>query len=192
MANTPSHSRPTVGILYGFAEGRLTSRILRKELKQAGYDYANPNLADIIISHSGGYLVMPETFRAKLIIYVDPNTWGEQSLFTSLKQKLRYDYNLRKSQKQMITWLLQGLRNDIYVLKVLHTWKLARGYRAKPLPPATDAHCAVIRNRHDNYCTTPGLLNWSTIQTYLSCEGGHDDIWNNPHKYVEILDRLYE
>jgi hypothetical protein len=190
LDDAPLDKAPTVGIVYGFAEGNLTGRKLRQALRQAGYRIANPSQADIIIAHSGGYLVLPKKIRASSIIFVGANTW-DRPLLTSLGQKLHYDYLDRKAKGQMLTWFLHGLRNDWYIFKVPHTCRLAWGYLRKPSQPPKLARSIVIRNRHDSYCTEEQLLVWAGMGTYISFDGGHDDIWNNPGAYVDVIQSLY-
>jgi hypothetical protein len=190
MDATTSHKPGTVGIIYGFAEGGLTGYKLRKALRKAGFGITNAEKADIIIAHSGGYLVLPHKLQARTILYVGANTW-DQPLPASLKQKLHYDYTDRKAKGQLLTWLLHGLRNDMYILRIPHTFRLARGYRSKPSQPPTVQRTIVVRNQYDSYCTGQALLNWFGITTYLSLDGGHDDIWNNPDRYVDVIQSLY-
>jgi hypothetical protein len=172
--------------VYGFAEGWLTARKLRKALRKADYAIETPSEADIIIAHSGGYLVFPNQTKAHTILYIGANTW-DRSLSTSLKQKLHFDYSAARAKNQLIRWLLHGLRNDLYILKPRHTFQLVRGYRKKPSQPPISARTIVVRNQHDSYCTERALLSWRNIDTFVAFEGGHDDVWNNPENYVNLL-----
>lgn len=189
MKHPASQTQLSVGILYGLAEGSWTGRRLRKSLRQAGFTTTAPARADIIIAHSGGYLVFPRTIRATTIVYVGANTW-DQPLASSLRQKLRYDFTDYNQRGRMLMWLLHGLRNDMYILHLPHTFRLARGYRARLSQPPTSAQTIIIKNRHDPYCTEQSLLRWANVATYVSTTGGHDDIWNNPAPYVDVIQSL--
>ncbi len=187
---TTDLSKPvSVGIVYGFAEGKLTARRLRKALREAGYIIRTPSEADIIIAHSGGYLVFPKNIQAHTILYVGANTW-DRPLGGSLKKKLQFDYSKAKARGQLLAWLWHGLRNDLYILKPRHTFRLALGYIAKPPQPPIAARTIVLRNRHDSYSTEKSLLLWSNIDTFIAFEGGHDDMWNHPSTYVDTLNTV--
>jgi hypothetical protein len=141
----------SVGILYGFGEGWLTGRRLRKALRETGLSITRVSKADIIIAHSGGFRMIPTRNQAKLLLFVNPSNRADIKLTTSLKQKLRYDYTYRKQQKQLHKWLYYGLRNDFYILKLHHTVRIAWTHYRNRLPPASSAAIAVIRNRNDSY-----------------------------------------
>jgi pimeloyl-ACP methyl ester carboxylesterase len=188
MDTTSSAKKPSVAIIYGFSEGSLTGRRLREQLKSRNYSLIIPEQADIIISHSGGFLLLPDDLTGKTLIYVGANTW-HMPLLTSLKTKLRYDFNERRQHKQLGQWFLHGVRN-LWYIPSQHTLRLAKVYRTKPLPPIT-AQTIVLRNQHDPYCDSAAALRWGDSAVYVSLPGGHDDIWDNPSAYVDVIQSVY-
>jgi hypothetical protein len=191
MENIALSKMPTVGIAYGFGEGWLTGRRLRKALRESGMSIARVSKADIIITHSGGFRIIPKRNKAKLLLLVNPSNRSDIKLTTSLKQKLHYDYTYRKQQKQLHKWLYYGLRNDFYILKVHHTALIIWTHYRNRLPPATNASAFIVRNRHDSYCSVESAQQLTNVSGFVSLYGSHDDLWYNPHHYADIVKSLY-
>ena len=188
MADT-SFASPKVAILYGFAEGPLTGRKLRRALSEAGFTSSKPEQADIVIAHSGGFLVMPNGNRPKLLVTVGANTW-DQPLPVSLRQKLKGDWHHAVSSKQLHAWFLHGCINIVNFGYIHHIRRLAKGYKNKPTVLPAAERTVIVRNRHDPYCSIERSLQWASANTFISMNGLHDDIWDNPQPYVDII-KLY-
>lgn len=64
----------SVCILYGFGEGPLHARNLRKALKTKGFRcVSDPGTADILITHSGGNMILPKETADKIVIMMNPS-----------------------------------------------------------------------------------------------------------------------
>ncbi len=135
--------------------------------------------------------MIPAQNHAKLLVFVNPSNRTDIKIFNSLKQKLNYDYTYRKQQKQLHKWLYYGLRNDFYILKLPHTARIVwTHYRNRP-SATSDAPIAVIRNRHDSYCSVNSAQDLANVRSFVSLYGSHDDLWYNPHHYADIVDSIY-
>ena len=176
----------TVAIIPGFAEGSFHYSQLRKELQQAGFSVIHDaEQADVIIAHSGGCYLLPSASRAKQVFLIGYPYWPGRSLLTSIYLKfadLRQQHGILFATK---AWLINGW----FACNVIHDWWLIRGsHRRKDIltQPLSGRH--FIWNRYDSYCDPQAVLALATPNdTFISIEGGHDDIWQNPTLYVHLL-----
>jgi hypothetical protein len=188
MAATGSSKR--VAIAYGFSEGRLTASHLRAALLQAGYELSSMAQADIIISHSGGFLVLPRKTTAQTLVLIGACTW-DKPVILSLAQKLVYEFKHRKQHGGTLRWLARLGRNCMYACNIPFSVRMIWRYQLRKKPSGYQRLIAV-RNQHDPYSAASILL-WPEISAFISVPGGgHDDVWLNPEPYVEILRRCDE
>jgi hypothetical protein len=180
----------TVSIIYGLGEGGYHGRKLRKALKAAGYQLTrNPKSADVIIAHSGGCYLLPKDTKAKVVLDIDYTLWPGRSIPKSLAHNLVYDLRTHGMER----WLIRGYINYLYLFKVHHTLRLAKGWpsRGSYLTKLKKGKHVFIRNRYDHYCEPQTLLvKTSSKHRYISLEGAHNHIWDNPKPYVELLQSL--
>lgn len=188
MANQPT----TVAIMYGFAEGPWHGRGLKKHLRAAGYVVTKKTRqADIIIAHSASCYLIPRLARAKLIVHVDYTHWPGRSLGNSLAEALRFDLKTYGT----LRWLVRCTIHDIHMLRLVHGARMIPGWKnpARKLDQLIDSRHVFVRNQHDSYCHVDALLHATdSSRTYVSLPGGHVDIWDNPERYVHLLQSVYE
>src|SRR5579864_7808398 len=68
---TTKSSKLTYYVVHGFMGGRLHSQKLQTDLKAEGYQPAKDLLsADIVVVHSGGYVLLPTKLNAKILVFV--------------------------------------------------------------------------------------------------------------------------
>lgn len=174
--------------MYGFAEGKWHGKALRQALQTAGLEITKDcTQADRIIAHSGGSLIIPGNTRAKVTLQINP-TWPNQPYWRSFAQKIFRDLRAHKKHRQLRKWLVKTAWNTIYILgNMPRNWQMLKNSRhiEKLTPTPTTI---VIRNRHDPWCS-PEIVD--AIQnknvTYISLPGEHDDLWDNPKPYVNLL-----
>jgi hypothetical protein len=70
-----------VFIAYGWPEGQWHGKQLRNDLIDCNYQITySPEEADIIIAHSAGCYLLPNSLRAKLILLIGLPNWPNKPL----------------------------------------------------------------------------------------------------------------
>lgn len=180
----------TIGLVYGFSEGPVRSRELEACLAKAGLHIVSPEVADIIVTHSGGCVMIPQQHRAKLIICVAP-TLGPATnhlVVTQLK-KFRDDIKAlgvrgfsKRNTPNAINIIPQMRRN----IRMIRRVKL----RGRSLPPAT--HGAIIAYSGDvwSQTVTKEQVMAYPNYTFLTHSGDHDDLWEHPEPYAKLIQTI--
>lgn len=184
-------SKPlTVAIIHGFAEGRLSSGLLRAELQNRGFAVTkDARAADVIFAHSGGCFMVPEDARAKLILLVGIAYWPKKPWLVCMAKKIWYDARHFRRERTLREWFRKTAANALYIgnvprnLRMWHAWK--RSGAIWRLPAATTV---AIRNCDDMFCT-PELteLPFTENVRILELPGQHDDCWINPEPYADVV-----
>ena len=190
MANTQSNKPLTFALSYGFVEGSAHGRKITKLLKQVGMKPAKSlHDADVIIAHSAGCWLMPDRARPKLILYIGmplpltrPQKIWLNSNWLSISRLLAKGHFLR---------IIQGFAlNTYYALRhPLRSLNIVRGAKTSEPTIFPDAVSIFIANRFDPWPKSAKLddyikhENWA----FLSLPGGHDNIWQHPAYYVDII-----
>lgn len=185
-------SPPTVAIIYGFSEGKWYGRKLHKLLTEQGYTVTN-NVTDatVLIAHSAGCYMIPRNARARLVIHVGYTYWPGRSLLSSLNETLRHDYR----QYGFVRWFGRCTMHDVHMLNLVQTTRCIPGWMHpdRKLSELGPMRHIFIRNQLDSYCHPDALLHkTNTSHTYVSLPGAHNDIWDNPEPYVNLLHWAYE
>lgn len=184
--------RPTVTILYGFAEGKWRGRKLRSCLREAGFALSNsPDKTDIIIAHSGGSYDIPRQTTAKLALHVGYPFWPGRSIGSSLKKQLAID----RTQHGTAKWLLRCTIHDLHILNLRRSLAIRANHKAARHDQIQGAAKNVFVNyQADPYCYPKAIMKlFGTTPSYISLgTGGHMDIWDNPGRIVEMIQSLYE
>jgi len=178
----------TVCILYGFGEGPRVGAHFERALTAKGYRIVrNAGRADIIITHSGGYLLVPQAIRAKQIIHIAPYRWPGKSWLVCIGAKLLNDLHAHHREGELAFWIRKSCWNFVYM------WRLPANIRMlkRLQSPAIWRHgnlCVVVRPRFDTFCTPRCQeLPFRPSAAYLSLGKHHDDCWRHPHTYLDLL-----
>ena len=186
MATT--HSPKTFHIFYAWAEGPWHGRALAAALEQAGFAEAPLQEATIVIAHSVGcYLLSPADVN-KIVVLIGPPYWPGKSIVRRGLQKIWQDFRLH--QTALPHWLQKTMWNIVYVVSkpsmTVKAWRAV--HHPDPLstlPP----HAMTIRNEADSFCT-PELARLIKHRV-VSLPGQHDDCWEHPAAYVELVKGNY-
>lgn len=178
----------TVCILYGFCEGPRTGVRFERALGDKGYRLtADPKKADILITHSGGCLLLPEKPRAKQIVHIGPYFWPEKSWFRCAARKLSTDFQIHRQHKELGFWFYKSIWNCIYFWRMPRNIQMARGIHRQDRWHYGDK-TLVVRPRFDSFCTpSPKSLPFTPHAAFVSVPGHHDDCWRDPAPYIALL-----
>jgi hypothetical protein len=181
-------SSSTLCILYGLNEGPAMGRLLVKACEQAGIQLTdNPETADIILAHSGGCLLVPATHQARLVIMVGFPYWPGHNWLSATCGKVWQDYQLNRRRGTLAQWLHNCAYHCRYALRLRSAWNMFKNLKPDS-PWNSHGRQVFVRNRHDTYCM-PDIhrLPFRGPRTFLSFSGQHDDCWDNPEPYIQLL-----
>ncbi len=185
----------TYAIIHGIGEGRLISRKMRQALAAMGYREAEPEKADILLTHSGGAYLLPSTTRAMLYVHINCTQYmSAQELLAAHRSKIRYDFKKRRADNQLLRWLLALGANGWYFLHIPRGLKMRQGFNRSEqvLGSLPTGRHVFICGKADKL-SDPAILMRHTSQrhTYVSIEGGHDDCWRQPEPYITAIRSLF-
>jgi hypothetical protein len=187
----------SVAILPGFSEGYWHTKRLRRALKRAGFSHSlSPSEADIVIAHSAGCYVVPPLRDEQLLVLINPTYWPGKSLGSrgstmtwQILQAVRPGnqpfYQLHKTAHNILN-LVRNPRSHLALAAKASSFDLEQ--------VVTHSKTIIIRNQSDPWLT-PHLDHLTQINPGLSITtlpGGHDDCWQHPEPYVNLLQSEYD
>ena len=181
----------TVCVLYGLNEGQAMGRKFADACVHAGFNLVrDPAAADIIFAHSGGCLLVPADNQARLIVMAGLPYWPGRPWLVCLATKVRREFRLYRRQHRLRQWARKWTYHLHYALNLKAGLRMAANLG--PDKPWNSAQQQVIlRNRHDAICS-PHILDLPSggPRTFISLPGEHDDCWDNPGPYINLLQSL--
>lgn len=175
----------TIGICYGFVEGKTRARRFARLCKKSGFELAELENADLIVAHSAGCWLLPADIHPKLVIYVGMPLNRSRSQENWLKSTI--DSINIEGLKNNITARLSNiyylLRNPIRNLKIIAHPRI--GYAVE----YADTPTIFIANQHDSWPIAEDFPVFIANHpwTFIGLPGTHDDIWQHPDRYVAII-----
>lgn len=191
MASTGSSTKPlSFAISYGFLGGPLHSRRFRKLLHKAGYIQANsPEKADIIIAHSAGCRLLPETSKPKLLIFVGMPLTRETPYETFKKARRSNVINMIRDFN-FLRMLSIGFISFYYgMFQPRRNRAIIRGAKTPVVMNLVCSHTIFIANRDDPWPDPAQLPDYAMQHnwTFIGLTGSHDDIWEHEDHYLDII-----
>lgn len=186
MATTDSSKKQrTYAICYGLAGGSLHSRKFRRFMRQAGFVLIEDALkADIIVAHSAGCWLIEKGGRPKLVVYVG------MPLTMARRQATWFQANLTDFRRAPIRSAKVRVVNGYYSLSQPHrNIDILRHPKIGQPVIVPKAQAVFIANHYDPWPKTPKIGNFVRDHDwiYINMPGAHDDIWEHPARYVEII-----
>ncbi len=186
------HATPlTYSFSYGFLGGRGNSRHFRKMLTKAGYiESKNLNSANIIIAHSAGCFMIPESTSAGLILFIGMPL-SQNNPWQTFKIAGKENYKEFIRNKHILKVINIGFYAAFYgITQPKRNIKIMRDAKNIPqIKKYSDATVVFIVNKKDpwpdikNSISKLHRYNWS----FVSMPGSHDNIWEYPSSYVAII-----
>jgi hypothetical protein len=191
--------RPTLAIIYGFAEGPRISKRLRQALGQAGFDViGDAEKADIIVAHSGGVCYLPQDLEGKTVLIVAPTYWRKgKPLVRAALNKIQKEARIAFRNRHFLPWFVKSYFNTLSAWGHLSTsirmYKAVKG--AGLTMPLHDARRVGVISYHGD--SWSGFIDQIKVDDYpnyclISSKRSHDDLWLHPKDYVAVIQYLYE
>lgn len=177
-----------VCVIYGFGEGPRVGRRFRAALESAEHEVVvDPGLADVLVTHSGGHLLVPGKLRAGQIIHIAPYYWPGKTWAGSMARKLINDFLAHRREKELGFWARKTFWNFTYACKMPSNLKMLASIR-RGGKWRHGSISLVVRPRHDDFCTPrPEVMPFKNDPTFLSFPGHHDDCWRDPTPYISLI-----
>lgn len=187
-----AEQRPAVAVIYGFCEGMMLAGELKRALEQNGFIVTRDvAAADIILAHSGGCWLVPSDAQAHIVMLVGVPLWPGRSLSVRMARKIRQDFIAFKRAGRLNAWLTKTLWNGVYFWRLPNTARMFQRRNDRTFASVHTQTVCIVRNRNDT--STPNLHEVVELPhaSFVSLPGEHDDIWENPERYVRLLCALY-
>ncbi len=196
MANTKSNKPLSFALSYGFAEGSAHGRKISRLLKEAGFvPAAQLSDADIIIAHSAGCWLMQEGAKPTIVLYVGmplPLTNAQKIWLKSNWLSLRSVL----AKGNIINMLRGFILNSYYSLKHFRrSVAIVKGVSTAVPTVFGSANTIFIANQHDPWPRSSRLQGYIDKQhkwSFISFPGSHNNIWQHPAYYVDIIKKYAE
>lgn len=184
----------TIAIIEGFSGGPINTRRFREELSEAGFKVIkNRQEADIIVAHSAGIYAVPINARAGLLMLIGPTYWPGRALLARL---LKHSSDSRKyyvtkfgrryyARKKLLELYYFFTRNRYLWLGIIHNNRLSR---LEKLISKPERKIIIIRNQDDAYSgkQIAQKIHAKNVK-FIEMPGIHDDYYENPKPYVQLL-----
>jgi pimeloyl-ACP methyl ester carboxylesterase len=179
-------------IIFGFTEGSWHGKRMRRELHKRGVVITKRvSDADYVIAHSGGCFEVPPLKEHQILMLINPTYWpgkplhvrGRQmtgQLIKAVRPGNNPLFHLRKTAHNL-TYLFTRAKRNKFIAKRAGTYDLETEIK--------HVNTILIRNQDDPWLT-PELNYLQEINPHLRIvrmPGGHDDCWQHPARYMQIL-----
>ncbi len=172
-----------VYIAYGFAEGPKTGRRMRRELKKRRhYMVTDPSVADCVIAHSGGILLLPYRSDTRYLL-INPaivvkhpvknffNHIGDDLRNVALKQPGYYFSKTGRNLRYMVT----GAETTLSLLR--------RRGNDSAFKIFTSAQTTIVYTND----SPQGDADEPESKRAKFIDADHDDCWRNPGPYLDLV-----
>lgn len=183
----------TACILYGFAEGPRHGKRMRAALRARGFRLiADPAAADVIIAHSGGYLMLPKLRPQQQLLLIDPAYKPGQTPRQCFRAHVWYDFvQVAMHPKSTAFWLWKTGWSWYYMATRF-------GYQRALYQRYKTVDFKAVITRPNTYITQSLDRSWFAIEQYPKTarqhihhvQTGHDDCWQHPETYLTYVQPL--
>jgi hypothetical protein len=178
------NTKMKVYISYGWPEGRWHSKQLVEALKKQGCKVvSSPEDAAVIIAHSAGCYMLPQVLTARVILLIGLPNWPDKPLVKCMLEKL----SLESKDKQ---WFQKTFWHVTYAIsQPIRSYRAFRTHRKKYLPNYSENQVILVHNQQDTYMNVAVSKQLAKQRKWFlrNLEGQHDDLWQNPQSYIDII-----
>ncbi len=175
----------------GLTEGERHTLLLKQALESSGFETSKYEDADAVIAHSTACYDLPLKTPANYFILVDPPYWPGKSLWKRLweekisnSKKINKKYGLKYTFQKIIWELTYIVTKPGYILMAFKN-----DNKLDFLNVLKDKHVLIVRNENDTMCTATihvALAPYKNVY-YRTVPGMHDDLYENPQPYIDLL-----
>lgn len=187
--------QPTFYICYGFLGGHSHGLRLRWLLRRAGYKQSHDaETADVIIAHSAGCFEIPSEAKPKLILFIGMPL-NENSSWRVFLKAQRANARSLVGHFHWLTALEIFIGSIFYGLTEPHrNIRIVKTIKQVTTLEFNQAQVVFIVNHYDPWPQSDQLTQYvkATDWAYISLDGSHDNIWENPKTYVSIINYYAE
>lgn len=182
----------SVATIHGWAGGNWLNRVLVQALETGGFEYTkNAGSADIIIAHSAGCYRLPKDFQAKLLVLVNLPYWPELPVSHRLRAHRKPYWQRIRNEKGWMTFIKTLLLRTLSVIihPSITLIAITNHKRLDVLENNKQRNIILIRNHNDLFATPDlkDVANKYPHVKYFELPGYHEDIYDNPAPYVNLL-----
>lgn len=126
--------------------------------------------------------MIPPNSNAKVVLLIGLPNWPNRRVYQCTLQKV-------KLETKNTHWFMKTFFHIIYALRLLTTFRTWRAFQRKHVNVGKAAIVVLVRNELDTYMAdgvSQQLANdrkWN----YIKVPGQHDDLWDNPQPYLDII-----
>jgi len=191
---TSTNSKISFFIIYDWISSKGHGRELSKLLRQAGFVEARTaEEADILITHSAGYYLIPEQAKARFIVMIGP-TLNSLSFANWLHANLENARMFWRDRK-----IAKGLRlNLLHIADIFlhprHNMMIARAAHSAKILTIQAAETIIVANQADPWPHPENLNAYIENQpwVFMSMPGAHENVWEQPEEYVKLIGKHAE
>lgn len=187
-----SEHRKKIAIIYGISEGPMLSVRFRKLLNNKQYTIiSDPTKADIIITHSGGCYLIPNSTTAQQVIMIAPGYYFEHTKAYMSAYKFVRDIMHAVTSGYLLFWCYKSVWNILYLLfRPIHSAQIY--YRAKTnsasLPELSIKNVIIITYKGDLWShSIMKHVNKYPEYDIRQLDRLHDDVWYDPLTYFRLI-----
>lgn len=180
----------TVYIEYGFGEGAWHGATLVECLRDHNFKLtSDPDEATVIIAHSGGSYLIPAEREYACIMHVNLTYYAANHYARKIVSKTHRDARALRRQNRLMYFFHKSLRNFGYMLqRPDRALRMYKATRKQVLPPLNARKIMIIRNQNDPWLIEDIHEVYEGQKlSFISFPGEHDDLWECPEHYVELL-----
>lgn|GEM_PF-1740220 len=196
--NTTTSTAQKICIITGFSEGKYHTKKCIRAFTNAGFTVvARAGDADIIVTHSAGYIFLPNNLAGKCVVLVNPPHQYVGAAFKNTLKKIQEDYRHHKTHRKTWQFFVKNTWNIWYMLAEFPRQRQMIRLVPKQhtiLPKLNAKQLLFIATRDDPWASriTTKSITSNPRYSFVSLEGSHDDVWMHPEHYVAIIKASYE
>lgn len=175
-----------VALIYGYAEGPRIAKNFISEIHRLGHKHVAIQDADVIIAHSGGTYMVPDTNQARLVILVDvPYYDSHKSFMNKLYRRVVEEGWSWKSVSKF------GWNNWYVISSPQRCFQMYRAVIDGVFHGLKGKKVVFVRNAQDLFGEIAQDKRETKKINALTVElpGTHDDIWQRPEAYIKLSEK---
>ncbi|MGB4800132.1 MAG: hypothetical protein WBP03_01275 [Candidatus Saccharimonadales bacterium] len=184
-----------VCLIYGITEGPWHGRAMRAAFARRGWELvANPSEADIVVAHSGGVFFIPLPRADQQLLLIDPTCTADRAGARHALRFIGWEMRHTLLSREAGNFLRRMCHNLFYILVSFRRNREIVRHFYRPNITAVLRHPRLIITQSDNRAwfdeqTLQRLADSQKLHVHY-IRSHHDDCWNHPDRYLDLLSLL--